>query len=79
MVDTSALVAIMRREVEQAEFIRILRDEVEPCISAATVAETLIVLAGRTGDDNSPEVMQLLGGLGARIVPVDRSQALLVE
>ena len=78
-VDTSALVAIMRREAEQAEFIRILRDEVEPCISAASVAETLIVFAGRTGDDNSPEVIQLLGGLGARIVPVDRSQALLVN
>ena len=56
-------------------------DEQSPAlnISAATVAETLIVLAGRSGDDNAQEVLAFLDGVGARIVPVDRRQALLVN
>jgi ribonuclease VapC len=79
VVDTSALIAIMRPEAEQVEFARALREAAEPNISAATVAETLIVLAGRNGDDNAPEVLDFLDGVGARIVPVDRRQVSLVN
>jgi uncharacterized protein with PIN domain len=39
VVDTSALIAIMRREPEQVEFTRALREAAEPSISTATVAE----------------------------------------
>jgi ribonuclease VapC len=79
VVDTSAVAAIMRREAEQAVFTQILRDAPELSISAASLAETLIVLAGRTGDDNAPEVLEFLAGVGARIVSLGRSDALLVN
>ena len=78
-VDTSAVVAVMRREPEQKLFTGIMRDAPQLSISAASLAETLIVLAGRTGDDNGPEVLEFLDGVGARIVPVSRAHALLVN
>ena len=79
VVDTSAIVAIMRGELERIGFIRLLRNATAPKISAGTLAETLIVLAGRTGDDNAEPVLAFLDRIGVEIVPVDRRQALLVN
>jgi ribonuclease VapC len=39
----------------------------------------LIVLAGRNGVDDAPEVLDFLDGAGSGIVPVDRRQVLLVN
>jgi ribonuclease VapC len=78
-VDTSAVVAIMRREPEQVLFTGIMREARELSISAASVAETLIVLAGRSGGDNAPEVLEFLAGVDARIVSVSHAHALLAN
>lgn len=75
----SAIVAIARREPERLDFVRLLHDAAAPKISAATLAETLIVPAGRTGKDNAGLVLAFLEGVGAEIVPVDRRQAFLVH
>jgi ribonuclease VapC len=79
VVDTSALIAVVRREPEQIEFTRLLRDAVEPKLSAATLAETFIVLAGRSRDDNSGPLLEFLDRTGVDIVGVDRRQVLLVN
>ena len=50
VVDSSALIAILRREPEADSFLRLIT-EAEGCLlSAVSVLETSMVLAGRTGD-----------------------------
>ena len=58
IVDSSALVAILRREPERQRFSQALKDAAEPSISAATYFEVCIVIdsardpiASRTLDD----------------------------
>ena len=66
-VDTSALVAILLDEPKAAACEEALYDEVDLKISAATVAEAMIV-ATRRGRRNAMALM--LSGLGLDVVPV---------
>ena len=79
VADTSALVAILFEEPEAHTFARILRDAARPKLSTASLAETFIVVAGRTGRDNAAKVLAFLDGAAVDVVPVDRRQALLVN
>jgi ribonuclease VapC len=79
VVDTSALVAISFEEPEAAEFAAVLHGAVAPKISSATVAETFIVVAGRTRRDNAATLLLFLDAVGAEIVAVDRRHAILVN
>jgi len=79
VVDTSALVAISFEEPEAAEFTAALHDAASPKISTATLAETSIVVAGRTGKDNAATLLAFLDAVGAETIAVDRRQAVLVN
>jgi len=66
-VDTSALMAIVLDEPEADACIAALEAEDDILISAATVAEALIVSAQRKVAD---EIGRLIDGLGFEVVPV---------
>ena len=71
-VDTSALMAILLQEPDADRCIAALDNGGNLLISAATVAEALIVSARRAvGDD----MARLLDGLGFEIVPVTVASA----
>ena len=71
-IDTSALMAIALGEREADACIQALETEPEVLISAATVAEALIVAARRNVVD---EVTKLIDGLGFNVVSVTSSSA----
>jgi ribonuclease VapC len=74
-VDTSALVAIFLDEAEGELYSDLIRAADEPCVSTATVAETLIVLDNRTRDDNSELLRNMLFELGLVIEAVTLTDA----
>lgn len=74
VVDSSALVAISLLEIEAAEFAASIQSSNAPRISAANVLETLMVLDGRTGADNRPELLSMVERLGLCIEPVTTRQ-----
>ncbi len=71
-VDTSALMAILLDEPEAADCAAGLAANHPLLISAATVAEALIVAQGRGA---RAEMEALIDGLGLEIVPLDASAA----
>ncbi|MGH6909615.1 MAG: type II toxin-antitoxin system VapC family toxin [Phenylobacterium sp.] len=77
VVDTSASVAIFLAETDGDTFSDLIREADEPHISAASVAEALIVLDNRTGDDNGDLLRSLLFELGLLVEPVTGSEAWL--
>ena len=72
IVDTSALIVVLRREPEADRFIDRLLATSEVRISAGTLLEIRIV-AERDG--GSAELEELLAALGIEVVPVDARQA----
>lgn len=71
-VDTSALMAILLGEPDADRCVAALDDAGDLLISAATVAEALIVSARRALGD---EMASLIDGLGFEIVPVSIASA----
>ncbi len=71
IVDTSALIAVLRREPEADRFIDRLLATSEVLISAGTLLEIRIV-AERDG--GSAELEELQATLGIEVVPVDARQ-----
>ncbi len=67
VVDSSALVAILRREPEADQFLRMIASAAGCLVSAVSLLETSMVLLGRSGNANAWE------GLDALIVqgPID--------
>jgi ribonuclease VapC len=53
VVDTSALVAVLRGEPEADRFLRLIAGADACLVSAMTYTETSLVLAGRSGDQDS--------------------------
>lgn len=49
-VDTSAIIAILQLEPEAAVFTRCMQEADSGCLSAVSLQEALMVLAGRRGD-----------------------------
>lgn len=72
VVDTSALMAILLAEPESDRCIARLEAETDVLISAATLAEALIV-AGRR--NVGPEMASLVDGLGFEVAPVSPAAA----
>ena len=60
VVDTSALVAILQGEADAARFAAAIADADPALVSAATVAETGIVMLGRHGRQGADKVRTLL-------------------
>jgi ribonuclease VapC len=71
-VDASALMAIVLREAEADRCKAALEEEPELLISAGTVAEALIVAAGRNLVE---EMNRLIDGLGFEILSVTPASA----
>lgn len=73
VADTSALIAILRREPEADGFIRIISFSGPCLVVSVSVMEASIVLAGRQGDDISwLGLDQLIQRAGVEVVPQDR-------
>jgi ribonuclease VapC len=71
-VDTSALMAVVLREEKRDDCATLLVNETDLLISAATLAEALIVSQARNLFN---EMMKLLNGLGFEILPVTADTA----
>ena len=71
-VDTSALMAIVLGEPAADACVRALSDEDDVLISAATIAEALIVAARR---DVGEEMAKLIDGFGFTVVSVTSASA----
>lgn len=72
VVDTSALMAIVLNEPEADRCAERLASDPDICISAATVAEALIVAAQR---QVGPEMRMLIEGLSFDVIDVSESFA----
>jgi ribonuclease VapC len=75
IVDTSALVAIIKREPEQAAFSAILEAEKDLKISAATYFEASIVLDGLRQPEISRAFDDLIDRAQIEVEPVTAEQA----
>jgi ribonuclease VapC len=75
VIDSSALVAILRDEPERRSFIDAIVDHGEPRMSAATYVEASMVMELRRGDRGGREVDALMEEVGIAIAPVDEAQA----
>jgi ribonuclease VapC len=76
VLDTSALVAILRDEPERADFVRRLAGAEDPLISAGTLPEASIVVEAKAGGEGLADLDELLRAAGVRCVAVDAAQAL---
>lgn len=74
VLDTSALVAILRGEPERDAFLDALATTEDPVISAATLLECSMVLA--RFEDGITDLDDLLAFAGVRVMAVDVGQAL---
>jgi ribonuclease VapC len=73
VADTSALVAILRREPEADDFLRIIIRSGSCLVLSVSIMEASLVLAGREGDDTSwLGLDQLIARAGIEVVPQDR-------
>lgn len=79
VIDSSALVAILRDEPERLKFIDAMIEYGEPCISAATYVETSMVMELRFGDRGGREIDTLLDDVGIATIPLDLAQARLAR
>jgi ribonuclease VapC len=76
VVDSSSLIAILRREREADAFLRIIANTDRCLISSVSFLETSMVLAGRTGDATSwIEFDALIARAGMQIVAQDTELA----
>jgi ribonuclease VapC len=75
VVDSSALVAILRDEPEAARFLNVIASEDVCLLSSVTLLETSIVLAGRNGSDIAwIQLDALIAASRMQIVPQDEAQ-----
>jgi ribonuclease VapC len=79
VIDSSALVAILRDEPERRPFIDAIVDHGEPRISAATYVEASMVMELRLGDRGGREIDVLIEDVGMAIIPVDQAQATIAR
>ena len=70
VVDTSAVLAIIRKEPGRRQLLERLADAVDPKMSAVTWMESQMVVFSRLGDSGLTVLRQLRTGAGIEIVPV---------
>ncbi len=79
VIDSSALVEILRDEPERRPFIDAIVDHGEPRLSAATYVEASMVMELRLGDRGGREIDVLIEDVGMAIVPVAQAQATIAR
>jgi ribonuclease VapC len=75
VVDTSAVVAIMRGEAEAWQFVAILDEANGAAISAVCLVETNMVIAGRRAEGDPRQIALLLASLDIDVAEVTAEQA----
>ena len=77
IVDTSAIVAILRKEPEAPAFGAALAEEPRVAISAATLVELCVVAESRAGAAVRAEVERLMADAAVEVAPFTAGQAAL--
>ena len=75
VVDSSAIVAVMRGEPEANGFAGMLDQESDVLMSAVSLVETNMVIAGRRAEAEPLQIASLIGALGITISEVTLEQA----
>lgn len=75
VIDSSALVAILRDEPDRRALIDTIVDFGGPCVSTATYVETAMVMELRWGPSGAREMDGLIDDVGIAMVPFDQAQA----
>ena len=75
VVDSSAVVAIMRGEPEARVFTQILDDTTDVLMSVVSLVETNMVVVGRRLDADTRQISLLIDSLGIKISEVTIEQA----
>ncbi len=75
IVDTSAIIAILRKEPEALSFSRIIQGALQPRISSASYLEVSILCDNRRQFDLSAELDSLFAEIDFLIEPVTHEQA----
>jgi ribonuclease VapC len=76
VIDSSALIAILRREPEADGFLRIISEADGCLISSPSLLETSMVLAGHTGDaSSSAELDALISRARVEVTALDAELA----
>jgi ribonuclease VapC len=75
IVDSSALVAILRLEAQAERFARAIATAREAFVPAPCYLETCMVIAGRKGPDSRPRVDRLLAELRLGVIPLSEAHA----
>jgi ribonuclease VapC len=75
VIDSSALIAIINRESERPQFLRLIAVAERRLISAATLLETKMVILGRFGPDALSDFTILVEEMAPDIVPLDAALA----
>jgi ribonuclease VapC len=79
IIDSSVIVAIVRKEVEAEPFLSVLRGQTEAVMSAGNYLETGIVIDSDRDPALTAGLDLLLNKLGIEIVPVTPRQAKLAR
>lgn len=74
VIDTSALIAILRQEPEAARLAVAIEQDTVRLVSAASVLETTIVMTARHGEEGAADLDRLLMKAAAEVVPVTVEQ-----
>ena len=75
IIDTSALVAILRGEPEADRFVVAIGRSADARVSAASMAEAGIVAEATAGDEGGRDLDLLVAKLGIDVVPLTARQA----
>ena len=75
VIDSSALIAIINREPERPQFLRLIAAADRRLISAATFLEAKIVVLGRFGPGAMANFAVLMEEMAPDIVPLDATLA----
>ncbi len=76
-IDTSALVAILLKEPEAEEFSKIILQDDQPLISAASLIELNRVMKSKRGLKSKDLIDQIMKGFEISVVSVSPEQAVL--
>jgi ribonuclease VapC len=79
VVDSSALIAILRKEPESEEFKRAIYETSLRLLSAVTKLEASMVAAGTRGRAGLSDLDRLLADLQIEVVPFDDHQATIAR
>jgi ribonuclease VapC len=79
ILDTSALIAILRFETEAAEFARLIEQATQPRVSAVSYVEAGAVIDGSKDPIASRRFDELIEAADIAIEPVTEAQALIAR